>query len=71
MGHYIELDAEGALLRGWFYDAGGAGGPAPCVVMAQGWSSTRRMCLDRFAEVFATAGPAFHDGVHAGHPDTG
>jgi dienelactone hydrolase len=58
MRHDIEFDAEGALLRGWFYEAEGAGGPAPCVVMAHGWSSTRRMYLDRFAEVFAAAGLA-------------
>jgi dienelactone hydrolase len=52
----IEFDAEGALLRGWFYQAEGATGPAPCVVMAHGWTSTKLMYLDRFAEVFAAAG---------------
>jgi dienelactone hydrolase len=56
MRHDIEFDAEGAVLRGWFYEA--ATGPAPCVVMAHGWTSTRRMYLDRFAEVFAAAGLA-------------
>lgn len=54
----IEFDAEGALLRGWFHETEGARGPAPCVVMAHGWSSTKRMYLDRFAEVFAAAGLA-------------
>jgi dienelactone hydrolase len=54
----IEFDAEGAALRGWFYRAPGAEGPVPCVVMAHGWTSTRHMYLDRFAEVFAAAGLA-------------
>ncbi|GAA3436906.1 alpha/beta hydrolase [Kutzneria kofuensis] len=56
--HDIEFDAEGALLRGWFYEPEGVAGPAPCVVMAHGWSSTKEMYLDRFAEVFAAAGLA-------------
>jgi dienelactone hydrolase len=54
--HDIEFDAEGAVLRGWFYEP--SAGSAPCVVMAHGWTSTRRMYLDRFAEVFAAAGLA-------------
>jgi dienelactone hydrolase len=54
----IEFDAEGAVLRAWFYAASGATAPAPCVVMAHGWSSTKRMYLDRFAEVFAESGLA-------------
>ncbi|MCW7944284.1 acetyl xylan esterase [Streptomyces hygroscopicus] len=58
MRHDIEFDAEGALLRGWFYEARGATGPSPCVVMAHGWTSTKRMYLDKFAEVFAEAGLA-------------
>ncbi|MFI6996651.1 alpha/beta hydrolase [Nocardia sp. NPDC050175] len=57
MRHDVEFDAEGVTLRGWFYEAEGAGtGGAPCVVMAHGWSATRRLYLDRFAEVFAAAG---------------
>ncbi|GHH86863.1 peptidase [Streptomyces sulfonofaciens] len=56
--HTIEFDAEGALLRGWFYEPEPREGPAPCVVMAHGWSSTKLMYLDRFAEVFAAAGLA-------------
>ena len=56
MRHDIEFDAEGVTLRGWFYEAEGVDGPAPCVVMAHGWSATRRIYLDRFAEVFAAAG---------------
>jgi dienelactone hydrolase len=58
MRHDIEFDAEGAILRGWFYEAEGATGPVPCVVMAHGWTSTKHMYLDKFAEVFAAAGLA-------------
>jgi len=58
MRHDIEFDAEGVTLRGWFYEAEGVDSPAPCVVMAHGWSATRRIYLDRFAEVFAAAGLA-------------
>ena len=54
--HDIEFDAEGVTLRGWFYPAAGAGGPAPTVVMAHGYSAVKEMYLDAFAEVFAAAG---------------
>jgi hypothetical protein len=56
----IEFNAEGAILRGWFYPAGGAregaAGTAPAVVMAHGFSAVKEMYLDKFAEVFAEAG---------------
>ena len=52
----IEFDAEGVTLRGWFFSAAGAGGPAPTVVMAHGYSAVKEMYLDAFAEVFAAAG---------------
>ncbi|MFD3585878.1 alpha/beta hydrolase [Streptomyces sp. NPDC058683] len=58
MRHDIEFDAEGVTLRGWFYEPEQGTAPAPCVVMAHGWSATRRIYLDRFAEVFAAAGLA-------------
>src|SRR5246127_4447403 len=52
----IAFDAEGVTLRGWFYTAEGATGPAPTIVMAHGFSAVKEMYLDRFAEVFAAAG---------------
>ena len=52
----IEFDAEGVTLRGWFYDADGASGAAPTVVMAHGFSAVKEMYLDKFAETFAAAG---------------
>ncbi len=52
----IEFDAEGVTLRGWFYPADGAAGPAPTIVMAHGFSAVKEMYLDSYAEVFAAAG---------------
>jgi len=52
----IEFDAEGVTLRGWFYPAAGAAGPAPTVVLAHGFSAVKEMYLDAFADVFAAAG---------------
>ncbi len=47
---------DGVTLRGWFYPGEGATGAAPTVVMAHGFSATKEMYLDKFAEVFAKAG---------------
>jgi fermentation-respiration switch protein FrsA (DUF1100 family) len=52
----IEFSAEGVTLRGWFYAAKGASGPAPVVVMAHGYSAVKEQYLDRYAEVFSAAG---------------
>ncbi|OBF32310.1 acetylxylan esterase [Mycobacterium sp. ACS1612] len=54
----VVFDAEGASLHAWFYPANGAVDRSPCVVMAHGWTSTKRIYLDKFAEVFARAGLA-------------
>ena len=52
----IEFDAEGVILRGWFYPADGVGSTAPTIVMAHGFSAVKEMYLDRYAETFAAAG---------------
>jgi len=52
----VEFDAEGVTLRGWHYTPDGAAGPVPTIVMAHGFSATKEMYLDRFAEAFAAAG---------------
>ncbi|MBX3200573.1 MAG: alpha/beta hydrolase [Labilithrix sp.] len=53
----IEFATEdGVPLRGWLYRAQGVTGPAPCIVMAHGFSATKEMYLDDFAEVFSRAG---------------
>jgi uncharacterized protein len=54
----IEFGAEGAILRGWFYRPHGASGAVPCIVMAHGFSATKEMHLDDYAEVFCDAGLA-------------
>lgn len=52
----IEFTAEDVTLRGWLYEAEGAAGRRPAVIMAHGFSAVKEMYLDRFAEVFAAAG---------------
>jgi len=55
----IEFAAEdGTTLRGWLYRPEGAAERSPLVVMAHGYSATKEMHLDDFAEVFAAAGLA-------------
>lgn len=46
---------DGVTLRGWHYVPDRAG-PHPTIVMAHGFSATKEMYLDRFAEAFAGAG---------------
>jgi len=53
----IEFKTEdGVTLRGWHYLAEGVEGPAPTIVMAHGFTATREIFLDSFAEAFAAAG---------------
>lgn len=52
----IEFDAEGVILRGWFYPGAGPGGRRPTVVLAHGFSAVKEMYLDSYAEVFAAGG---------------
>ena len=56
----VSFASGGARCSAWWYPAvaNGQPGKAPCVVMAHGWSSTKEMYLDKFAEVFAAAGLA-------------
>ena len=50
----IEFDAGGTTLRGWFYRPD-TDAPAPCVVMAHGFSAIKEMHLDDYAELFQKA----------------
>jgi uncharacterized protein len=58
----------------WLYRPEGAAGPAPCVVMAHGFSATREDTLPRYAERFAATGMAVllfdyrHFGDSGGEP---
>lgn len=54
----IEIKAEGAILRGWFYTPDRASGKTPAIVMAHGFSAVKEMYLDRFAEHFCATGLA-------------
>jgi len=59
MREEIEFAAEdGTALRGWLYQPDPAPEQCPLVVMAHGYSATKEMHLDDFAEVFAAAGLA-------------
>ena len=42
----VRFDAEGTVLRGWFYPGVDATGPAATVVMAHGFSAVKEMYLD-------------------------
>jgi fermentation-respiration switch protein FrsA (DUF1100 family) len=52
----IEFDAEGVILRGWFYTANSDAGTAPVIVMAHGLSAVKEMYLDDYAEHFSETG---------------
>lgn len=52
----IAFDSDGVTLRGWFYPAAGATGPAPVIVMCHGFAAVKEMYLDKYAETFAAAG---------------
>ncbi len=54
----IQFDANGTVLRGWFYTPKSSVGPHPTVILAHGFSGLKEMGLDRYAEVFAAAGLA-------------
>jgi uncharacterized protein len=53
----IEFVTEDSVpLRGWFYRPKRGAGPFPTIVMAHGFSATKEMLLDEYAEVFADRG---------------
>jgi fermentation-respiration switch protein FrsA (DUF1100 family) len=53
----VEFPAEdGVTLRGWLFRPDDGAGPFPLIVMAHGFSATKEMYLDDFAEVFSQAG---------------
>ncbi len=53
----VTFASEGTELSGWLYTPDSAA-PWPIVVMAHGFSATRRMMADRFAEAICAAGLA-------------
>lgn len=53
----VTFSSQGVQLRGWFYEPE-APPPWPLVVMAHGYSATRQMTADKYAEVLGSAGAA-------------
>ncbi len=66
----VTFSSEGADLRGWLY-VPDSGPPWPLVVMAHGFSATRHMIADKYAEVFHAAGLAVLLYDHRGFGDSG
>lgn len=55
----IEFRTEdGVTLRGWHYVPDNARGRVPTIVMAHGFSGTKELFLDKYAEAFAAGGLA-------------
>jgi uncharacterized protein len=50
----VEFISLGATLRAWLFQP--VAKPAPAVVMAHGFSATRSMTIDKYAEAFCSAG---------------
>jgi pimeloyl-ACP methyl ester carboxylesterase len=50
----VEFTSLGATLRGWLFEP--SSGSAPAVVMAHGFSATRQMTIDKYAEALQSAG---------------
>jgi fermentation-respiration switch protein FrsA (DUF1100 family) len=66
----VTFNSERADLRGWVY-VPDSGPPWPLVVMAHGFSATRHMTADKYAEVFHAAGLAVLLYDHRGFGDSG
>ncbi|MGQ0508454.1 MAG: alpha/beta hydrolase [Myxococcaceae bacterium] len=54
----IEFRSGSLTLRGWLYLPDNLKGPAPCVIMTNGFSCLKEQSLDIYAEGFANAGLA-------------
>lgn len=53
----VEFQSLGATLRGWLYLPTGSG-PFPAIAMTHGFSATRTMTIDKYAEEISAAGVA-------------
>jgi hypothetical protein len=65
----VKFSSEGADLSGWVY-VPDSEPPWPLVVMAHGFSATRHMTADKYAEVFHAAGLAVLLYDHRGFGDS-
>lgn len=66
----VSFPSTGVELHGWLYEPQ-LSAPWPLVVMAHGYSATRRMTADKYAEVFCEAGFAVLLFDHRGFGDSG
>jgi uncharacterized protein len=66
----VAFRSEGADLSGWVYEPA-SDPPWPLVVMAHGFSATRHMTADKYAEVMRAAGLAVLLYDHRGFGDSG
>jgi fermentation-respiration switch protein FrsA (DUF1100 family) len=66
----VAFGSEGADLKGWVYPPDSEP-PWPLVVMAHGFSATRHMAADKYAEVLSAAGLAVLLYDHRGFGDSG
>ena len=53
----VTFESEGAEMSGWFYSPD-TPPPWPLIVMAHGFSATKQMVTDKYAEVFTESGLA-------------
>lgn len=62
----VTFSSGGAELNGWLY-VPDSKSPWSLVVMTHGFSATRHMTVDKYAEIFRAAGLAvlLYDGIHA------
>ena len=67
----VEFTSEGRTLRGWLYRPDAQDGSTAAIVMAHGFSAVKEQYLDRYAEVFCSAGLAviLYDHAHFGASD--
>ncbi len=69
----VEFDSDGTTCAAWLYP-GAAPDASPCVILGHGFSATRELRLDSFAERFSAAGLAClvfdyrHFGASEGQP---
>jgi len=66
----IAFASNGTELRGWFRPSG-RGKPGPLVIMTHGWSGTKEMSLDSYAEHFVARGLSVMAYDHFGFGESG
>lgn len=67
----VQFSVDGTTIRAWLYLPPDAPGPAPCVIMSQGFGGTKDCILEKYALRFIDAGMAVltYDYRHFGESD--